>query len=266
MTRYGYDSVTPSNIPTDAPVVFGYVDGHYAWSAGDWARFTTRTKIRIAVFPGTNDGHVLDCEPGDAVPSQCPGWVKMRRNAGIDPTVYTSLGEWGQVIDAFNSAGVAQPHYWIAAYPGAGEVQQTLRGLTSIAHQFTDTGAYDKSVVIDVWPGVDHFTPNIIMEVPDMWAPFANPSGWLLYVSEDYRVEDTQQKVPAGATWNGLPIPVLTAEREAALRALQATREDQINNPQSAQVTFNNAQLALDFPKNWKVVQADAVTTTVTGQ
>lgn len=184
MTRYGYDSVSPGSIPTNAPVVFGYVDGRFAWSPGDWARFTTKTKLRIAVFPSTNDGHILDCEPGDAVPSQCPGWVKMRRAAGIDPTVYTSMSEWGQVIDAFINAGVPQPHYWIAAYPGSGEVQETLRGITSIAHQFADPpnsgGNFDKSVVVDVWPGVDkNFTPNIVREVPDMYAVVNPTGGWI---------------------------------------------------------------------------------------
>lgn len=148
MTRYGYDSISPSSIPSNAPVVFGYVDGRFAWAPGDWARFTG-TKLRIAVFPQTNDGHILDCEPGDALPSQCPGWAQMRRAAGVDPTIYTSQSEWQQVIDAFNAAGVAQPHYFIAAYPGVGEAQQTLSGFTSIAHQFADPatsgGNYDKS-------------------------------------------------------------------------------------------------------------------------
>jgi hypothetical protein len=113
-----YDSVTPSAIPTNAAVVAGYVDGAYAWSNADWARFPQAVKARIAVFPRTNDGHVLDVEQGDATPAQAPGWVTMRRTAGIDPIVYCNASTWPSVISAFRSASVAAPPYWIAQYDG----------------------------------------------------------------------------------------------------------------------------------------------------
>ena len=85
-------------------------------------------------------------------PQTAVNWVRMRRNAGVDPTVYCSLAAWGAVQAAFTDAGTAQPHYWIAAYPGNG--QQLYAG--SIAHQYADVGnLYDASVVADFWPGVD---------------------------------------------------------------------------------------------------------------
>jgi hypothetical protein len=149
-----YDSVTPSAIPTNAALVGGYVDGAYAWSNADWARFPRSVKVRIAVFPRTNDGHVLDVEQGDATPAQAPGWVTMRRNAGVDPTVYCNASTWSAVISAFQSAGVAAPHYWIAHYDGSPAIPAG-----AIAKQYNDPpgsgGNYDISAVADFWPGVD---------------------------------------------------------------------------------------------------------------
>lgn len=149
--RTMYDAVTPANIPLDAQMVAGYVDGRYAWKPADWARFPSAVHVRIAAFPQTNDGTVLDIERGDATPEQGPGWVLMRRAAGVDPSVYCSLGDWASVRAAFDAANVAQPHYWIAAYPGIGAALYD----GAVAHQHTDAGPYDLSVVADHWPGID---------------------------------------------------------------------------------------------------------------
>jgi len=137
-------------------MVAGYIDGRYAWSAADWARFPNAVKVKIAVFPSTNTGHVLDCEQGDATPEQCPPWVARRRSAGADPTVYCSLAAWPLVRAAFHNAGVAEPHYWIAAYPGNGP--NLYPG--AVAHQYADPGPVDISVVADYWPGVDPAPAN----------------------------------------------------------------------------------------------------------
>lgn len=153
--RTMYDSVSPWAIPADAEMVAGYVDGLYMWKLSDWARFPHAVKVRIAVHASTNDGHVLDCELGDATPAQCPGWAQMRRAAGVDPTVYCSYAVWPEVQQAFARAGVPQPHYWVAAYPGNGA--QLYDG--AVAHQYADRGPngenVDISVVADYWPGVD---------------------------------------------------------------------------------------------------------------
>lgn len=156
MTRTMYDSVNPSAIPTTAAMVAGYVDGRFAWSAAGWARFPNAVKVRIAVFPSTNDGHVLDCETGDATPAQCPAWVRMRRAAGVDPTVYCAQSQWATVQAAFTAAGVPQPHYWVASYPGTGAGTVPVG---AVAHQYADSatsgGDWDLSAVLDYWPGVD---------------------------------------------------------------------------------------------------------------
>lgn len=165
MTRTLYDAVTPANIPASAQMVAGYVDGRYAWSASDWARFPGAVKVRIAVFASTNDGHVLDVEPGDATPAQAVGWVQRRRAAGVDPTVYCGLSttgySWANVRAAFQAAGVAEPHYWVAAYPGNGP--NLYAG--SVAHQYANPGPYDLSVVADYWPGVDVATVSNVTSI-----------------------------------------------------------------------------------------------------
>lgn len=162
--RTCYDAITPSNIPTSAQMVAGYIDGRYAWTAAEWARFPHSVKARIAVFSSTNDGHILDVEPGCSTPGNAPGWVMRRRKAGIDPTVYCSLSAWPTVRAAFRNAGVAEPHWWIAAYPGIGAV---LYG-GSIAHQYANPGPVDVSVVADYWPGVDpkSTTPTPEVDMP----------------------------------------------------------------------------------------------------
>ena len=149
--RVMYDAVTPSNIPAEAQMVAGYVDGRYAWSSADWARFPGAVKVKIAVFPSTNDGHVLDVERGNATPAEAPGWVLKRRAAGVDPTVYCSATAWPTVRAAFAAAHVPEPHWWIAAYPGIGAILYP----GTVAHQYADQGLCDLSVVADYWPGVD---------------------------------------------------------------------------------------------------------------
>lgn len=149
--RTMYDAVTPTNIPRAAQMVAGYVDGKYAWTAAEWALFPHATKVRIAVFSSTNDGHVLDVEPGCSSPTSAPGWVVKRRAAGVDPSVYCNLSTWPTVRTAFHNAGIAEPHWWIAAYPGIGA--KLYPG--TVGHQFANPGPVDVSIVADYWPGVD---------------------------------------------------------------------------------------------------------------
>lgn len=161
--RTMYDSITAAAIPADAAIVAGYVDGRYRWSPADWARFPTARKVRIAVFASTLDGDVLDVERGDAAPADAPGWVRARRGQGADPSVYTSVTEWPTVRGEFARQGVAEPHWWIAAYPGCGPALYP----GSVAHQYHDAGPYDLSVVADHWPGIDPQPPEDDDMTPD---------------------------------------------------------------------------------------------------
>lgn len=145
-----YDSTNPAGMPGGADLYAGYDDGRYNDVVGIVARFA-KPVIRITVFPQDNEGDVLDCENGDATPSQCPAWVERRRQAGHEwPTVYCSESAWATVRSAFVSQGVAEPYYWIAGYPGSVGAGNLYPG--SIAHQWIDHGSYDESVVADNWP------------------------------------------------------------------------------------------------------------------
>ena len=156
MPRTMYDSVTPSAIPRSARMVAGYLPpSRYAWSAAEWALFPQARKVRIAIFADVNDGHVLDVEPGDATPAQAPGWVVMRRRAGVDPSVYCNASTWPTVRREFQRRGIREPHYWIAKYDN---VARLIPG--AVAKQYADPpthgrGHFDLSIVADHWPGVD---------------------------------------------------------------------------------------------------------------
>lgn len=152
--RTMYDSTNVNDIPANAKMVAGYVDGIYAnvWSLQ--RNFPHAVVVRIAVSPHTNDGHVLDVEPGDATPAQAVDWVRMRRISGADPTIYCSKSSWYSVRKAFKDAGVEAPHYWIADWDGIKEVPTGTvakqYGNPDITHHH-----YDISAVADHWPGVD---------------------------------------------------------------------------------------------------------------
>jgi hypothetical protein len=150
MTRTMYDSITPQNIPADADLIAGYVNGLYANIPMLQARFPHARTVAISVESSENAGTVLDVENGDADPVSAPAWVKLRRAAGVDPTVYCNSSTWGAVQSAFKAAAVPEPHYWIAQYDDDPTIPAG-----AVAKQYADAGPYDISAVADYWPGVD---------------------------------------------------------------------------------------------------------------
>jgi hypothetical protein len=144
--RLMYDSTTASAIPANAEIVAGYVDGRYAWSQADWNRFPNAQKVRIAVFPWTNDGEVLDCEPGDATPAECAAWIKMRQASGVQvPTIYCSASDLPAVRAACEGLTY---DVWLADPTG---VPHNSHAATQYA--WTNTGGhYDLSLCADYWP------------------------------------------------------------------------------------------------------------------
>jgi hypothetical protein len=149
-----YDSVTARDIPVSARMVAGYVDGPYAWTLFDWLVHQSAVKVRIATRASTNDGHVLDVEPGDATPAQAVAWVKMRRKAGATPAIYASRSVIPTIEAAFRAAGVAYPLWWIAEWTGR---PHHIPGAVAVQydHPPHSGGHYDLSYVNDYWPGVD---------------------------------------------------------------------------------------------------------------
>jgi hypothetical protein len=160
VTRTMYDSITAPDIPLTAAVVLGYVNGTFEWSSADWDRFPHAVKVRCATRATVDNGHVLDVEQGDATPAQAPGWVQMRRRAGLaTPTVYCSASAWPSVKAAFTAADVAAPLYLIAHYDGDPAIPAG-----AIGKQYRDPpgsgGHWDLSAVADHWPGVDPTPPT----------------------------------------------------------------------------------------------------------
>lgn len=202
--RIMYDSVTAGDIPANALMVAGYIDGSYAWSKADWARFLPEcVRVRIATSASTNDGDVLDVENGDATPAQAVAWCADRRAAGARPTVYCNAATWDAVKQAF--ANLQQPDYWIAYYDG-GHDQAIPDG--AIAHQYSDSGTsgghYDLSSVADFWPGVDGLSSQ---EYNALETELAN----LRTVVTDNKAQADNRFVELcyerilGRTWDGTP-------------------------------------------------------------
>lgn len=208
MSRTMYDSTNPNDIPTNAQMVAGYIDGTtYKWSENSWSRFPTAVKVRIARRTYTNDGHVLDVEAG--IPTVWPingsivTWVQMRRNAGVEPTIYCNqLNDWSPLRTLFNRAGVKEPNWWVARYnndpvipPGA------------IAKQYANPplagGHYDLSVVADYWPGVDGGNDVTPQELQDVAAAVWN-----------YHINfQSQPQNPGGPAWMHLSNGNLAAQQ-----------------------------------------------------
>lgn len=149
-----YDSVEPAAIPVDAPAVAGYVDGIFGpnhaqfgqtgWDQAAWDRFSTPIKVRIAVNPNTNDGHVADVESGDLTPTTAPGWARMRlQTTGWDAIgLYVNRGNW----DATRVACAGLPiRWWVATLDGT----QTVPGALAVQYAGSDRsgGHFDLSLV-----------------------------------------------------------------------------------------------------------------------
>ncbi|MEV6877388.1 hypothetical protein [Amycolatopsis sp. NPDC051128] len=156
--RIMYDAVTARNIlkkDRRPALVAGYVDRIKLapWTAADWALFPDAVKVRIVKKASTDDGHVLDVEPGDATPAQAPGWAAMRRRSGFAyPVVYCNRSTWPKVKKAFADQGVEPPLYWIATATGKPEIPA---GAIAAQYLLDVEPGIDISVVADYWPGVD---------------------------------------------------------------------------------------------------------------
>jgi hypothetical protein len=91
--RTMYDSVTTSAIPSNATMVAGYVNGHYANVVELRKRFPHATILGISVFGNEKEelADVLDIENGDAEPEEFRSWAVAMADAGVvRPTAYVA--------------------------------------------------------------------------------------------------------------------------------------------------------------------------------
>jgi hypothetical protein len=151
------DSTTAADIPATFDLVAGYIDGppDIKWSDADWLLHPGKVHVRIATLATTNDGDVLDATPDQAVE-----WVRTRRAAGADPSVYCGAAQANAVRFAFGQAGVLPPHFWLADW-GDGVTPRPAPPIPigavalQYAHPPQTGGHYDASIVADFWPGID---------------------------------------------------------------------------------------------------------------
>ncbi len=153
MSRIMYDAVSWENIPDNAEMVAGYIDGPASqWPAGAWARFPHAVKVRITVNPADNEGDVLDVELGDANPADAPGWIRRRHAAGAPfVTIYCNRS----TLPAVQAAAQGTEYsLWISTLDGT----QQVPGAVAVQYQGGPHAPYDMSVVHD-----------------DSWHPAAGP-------------------------------------------------------------------------------------------
>lgn len=149
-----YDSTDADNIPSNATLMAGYINGKYQSYYPMVAVHPAPAVVEsITVMAHASSGWVaadiLDIESGDATPSEAPGWAVAMRSLNRRPTCYCSrLGTWPDTIAAFAKAGVPQPDYWIADY-----TNQPHLVPGSVATQWTDNdNIYDISLTNGTWP------------------------------------------------------------------------------------------------------------------
>lgn len=154
-----FDAVTVQNIPHDAQMVAGYVDGHYQTVKYLEEHFPHARIVRITVTGNTLDAHVADVEPGDLTPQSGARWALRKVQAGQHPTLYCNTSTLPSVLRAVHTLGINPDDvsYWVAQYDGDPTIPHT-NGAHIVAKQFTDRShgrSLDESVVADYWPGVD---------------------------------------------------------------------------------------------------------------
>ncbi|PBC80910.1 hypothetical protein SAMN05428945_4578 [Streptomyces sp. 2224.1] len=153
MTRIMFDAVTPSNIPSSATMVAGYVDGDFRNVEEMAKRFPHAKRVSIAVSH-KHKAQVLDVETGAASPEGAVAWCRetMAATPNGELTVYCNASTLPQVRAAFKKHKVTEPNYWVAKFDGKPSIPPG-----AIAKQFQGGvhSPFDKSVVADHWPGVD---------------------------------------------------------------------------------------------------------------
>lgn len=112
-----FDAVDIGQIPGDAPIVAGYVNGNYVTFNQLSARFPNARHLSIAV---TADADVLDVEPGDAVADQVPAWYRRQKARGVArPVIYASVSRMtAEILPVLKQAGIARSdvRLWSAHY------------------------------------------------------------------------------------------------------------------------------------------------------
>ena len=105
-----FDTVTLATVPSNPRVLAGYTSGYWPTYAPLRQRYP-HARVKSIAISRSHVAECLDIEPGDAVPSQAPGWYWAMKRAGIHkPCLYTSLSEWQEVFRYMG--GIPRSSYW----------------------------------------------------------------------------------------------------------------------------------------------------------
>jgi hypothetical protein len=156
-----YDSVTVTEIPTDAEAAAGYINGAYKNFDAIVARTPKAHHLSITV-QAVNAGECLDVETGDATPDLAPGWVKARIARGVQtPVVYANASTMPAVKAALNASGLHRSDYslWVARYDGIAVVPA---GYDAKQYEEHKTAPHaDLSICLDEFFGVVDNPPYV---------------------------------------------------------------------------------------------------------
>jgi hypothetical protein len=229
--RVMYDDIYAANVPANGDLYAGYDDGHWPDADALQVRFPNKRVVRVTTNPHNIFGDVLDCETGDAKPTDVPVWLTKRRALGGDPSIYCSeFSATGiaAVEAACKAANVRfdRAHWWRANYNS-----HALLEVGESAHQWRDVGPYDSSVVADYWPGIDP-------------APVVNPPKPIPVPEEDMPLTQADANLVVSSLLTALdnvatelekqdPVPGTAFVDEVARRvvALQAATKTVVHNP-----------------------------------
>lgn len=118
-----YDSITVSDIPSDAQAVAGYLDGDWQTFSELSGRFPGALLLSITTSGGDAHAMAVDEEPGDASVAGAVAWLRAAVARGTwRPCAYASASGMGALLAACTAAGLelAGLRFWSAHY-GAGE-------------------------------------------------------------------------------------------------------------------------------------------------
>jgi hypothetical protein len=122
--RKMFDSVTVSEIPTDAPAAAGYVGGSWpTFANGSLRQRCPHSRLVSIAVASSHNAECLDVEPGDASPADAPAWVRRQHARGVErPAVYAAASEMNHVLEELDDADIHPDEYRIfTAHTGAGK-------------------------------------------------------------------------------------------------------------------------------------------------
>lgn len=101
-----FDSVTISEIPSNAPAVAGYTGGLYHTFPQLLKDFPHAKHLSIAIS-AVDRGRCLDIETGDATPYEFPAWLhrELAAHPAEKPMGYGSVSSWIEILSLAERAG-----------------------------------------------------------------------------------------------------------------------------------------------------------------